>query len=422
MSRTSMAHIERVTKIYPIEGADKIEMCQLLDFHIVVKKNEFKVNDLVVYIEVDSILPDGLPEELKVELDIQKKLLKKATGDDIKIIEEKIQQIVSQNTIPEFEFLRQKKFRIKALKYNFDNGFGGKIISQGIVFSTSILPKDIEISEGMDVTQILKIEKVVEDIEELNSENDSDDRNSIEKFLDNRFMKYKFYRKLKKQIKGEKLKGSWDNWLPKESDETNAQNIYTKFINTNGRTGYYVTLKMEGQNYSIYNRYSKTFFGLMNKLNFGVCSDHKNLITDDGSHFWDAAKRLDLQKKISKINSEIVVRGELMGPKICENIYGFPNYRFFVFEVYNPKTKKYYNFQETIDFCNKYGFEFVPIIDFEYTLPETVHELLEYSNRKDELVPGKLIQSEGIIIRKKDDMTKSMKAKSPIYLAGKKWF
>ena len=51
-------------------------------------------------------------------------------------------KIVSQNTIPEFEFLRQKKFRIKALKYNFDNGFGSKIVSMGIVFSTSILPKD----------------------------------------------------------------------------------------------------------------------------------------------------------------------------------------------------------------------------------------------------------------------------------------
>lgn len=419
MSRTTLAHIEKIVKIYPIEGADKIEMCQVLDFHVVVKKGEFKTGDSVVYIEVDSILPDGLQSDLKASYDILKKELKKATGERIQEIEKEISEIISKNTRPEFEFLRQKKFTIKALKYNFDNGFGSKIVSMGIIFPTTILPNDIQISEGLDVTQILGIEKVVEDPNEIVSETSSE-ISLFEKFLDNKFNRYKFYRNLKKKFKGSKLKGSWDSWLPKESDETNAENIFTKFINTNGREGYYVSLKCEGQNFSIYNRNSTHFFGLMKKLNFGVCSHHRNLVTDDGSHFWDAAKRLDLQKKISNVGKEIVVRGELMGPKICGNIYSLLNYRFFVFEVYDPKTKKFYNFQETVYFCNKYGFEMVPIIDFDYTIPETVQELLEYSNRKDELVPGKLVQSEGIIIRKKDDMTKSMKAKSPIYLAGKK--
>lgn len=417
MSRTSMAHIERITKIYPIEGADKIEMCQLLDFHVVVKKNEFKVNDLVVYIEVDSILPDGLSEELKVELDIQKKLLKKATGDDIKIIENKIQEIVSQNTIPEFEFLRQKKFRIRALKYNFDNGFGSKIVSMGIVFSTSILPKDIEIREGMDVTQILKIEKVVEDLEELNVENDSDDRNVVEKFLDNRFMKYKFYRKLKKQINGERIVGKWLEIFPPRSDEENAQKVYSKIVTNHGRENYYKSEKMEGQNITFYLLQSSTFFGLFKKCNFGVCSRTRNLITDDGSDFWKTAKDLDAETKLRKFGKNIFVRGERCAPKLQNNIYGFDCNKFFVFDVYDLDEQRLYTLDEMIEFCNTYGFEHVPILDFNYTIPETVQEILNESNGYS--VFGNQVLREGIVIRKKDDPTISFKARSPEYLL--KW-
>jgi hypothetical protein len=239
MSRTTLAHIEKIIKIYPIESADKIEMCQVLDFHVVVKKGEFKTGDSVVYIEVDSILPDGLSADLKASYDILKKELKKATGKriqeiekelkkatgeriqeiekeiskiekEISEIEKEISKIISKNTRPEFEFLRQKKFTIKALKYNFDNGFGGNIISNGLVMPLSILPNDIQISEGLDVTKILGIEKVVEDPNEIVLEKSSE-ISLLEKFLDNKFSKYKFYRNLKKKFKGTKLKGSWDN-------------------------------------------------------------------------------------------------------------------------------------------------------------------------------------------------------------------
>jgi len=139
MSERALAHIEKIVKTYPIEGADNIEMVQVLDFHVVAKKGEFKIDDTVVYIEVDSILPDGLPDDLKASYDILKKELKKATGERIQEIEREMSEIISKNTRPEFEFLRQKKFRVLARKYNFDNNFGGKIISQGIIFPLEIL-------------------------------------------------------------------------------------------------------------------------------------------------------------------------------------------------------------------------------------------------------------------------------------------
>lgn len=62
-----------------------------MGWQIICKKDEFKVGDLCVFCEIDSVLPER----------------------------------------PEFEFLRPKKFRIKTMKL-------GSTISQGIVFPLSI--------------------------------------------------------------------------------------------------------------------------------------------------------------------------------------------------------------------------------------------------------------------------------------------
>lgn len=52
-----LASIQRITAINPIQGADKIERATILGWDCVVKKGEFEVGQLVIYIEVDSLLP-----------------------------------------------------------------------------------------------------------------------------------------------------------------------------------------------------------------------------------------------------------------------------------------------------------------------------------------------------------------------------
>jgi hypothetical protein len=94
--------------------------------------------------------------------------LKKATGEEIPKIEQEMSEIISKSTRPEFEFLRQKRFRVLVKKYNFDNGYGSKTISQGIVFPTSILPEGYSnFVEGTDVTEVLGITKIVEDLADI---------------------------------------------------------------------------------------------------------------------------------------------------------------------------------------------------------------------------------------------------------------
>lgn len=52
-----LASIQRIISLEPITGADAILVAQVLGWKCVVKKNEFKVGDLCVYFEIDSILP-----------------------------------------------------------------------------------------------------------------------------------------------------------------------------------------------------------------------------------------------------------------------------------------------------------------------------------------------------------------------------
>jgi len=417
----SLAHIEKIKDVYPIEGADRVEMCQLLDFHILVKKDEVKIGDLVVYIEVDSIIPDGLSKEDSAKYDEAKLKAKKATGEDLKNLEAEMLEIVSRNTIPEFEFLRAKKMRIKALKYSKFN-----VISMGIVFPLSILetipkalgkelPKDI--TEGLDVTELLGIEKVVEDAEDIAKDvSEKDDESSFEKFLDGRFKRYKWYRSIKKQLRGEKIKGVWQDWMAPQSDEVNVQKLFTKTKERYGNSaGWVVGSKLEGQNLSTYLYTSSAFFGLTQKKHFGVCTHHRNLIVDDGSRFWKTVKEHDLEKKIRSIGQDLQMRFEHCGPKIQDNIYKLPNYRVYLFEVWDIKNRRYYNYDEFIEFSKKYEIETVPIVDDNFVLPETVQELLKYSNGYDELIPGVKVMREGVVIRRREDYSISFKVKSPEY-------
>ena len=104
-----LASIKQISEIYPIEGKDRIVLAIIDGWSVIVQKSQFNVGDKVVYIEIDSVLPDK----------------------------------------PEFEFLKSK--RIKTMKM-------AGVISQGIAFPLSILPEK-EYSIGDDVTDIIGIKQ-----------------------------------------------------------------------------------------------------------------------------------------------------------------------------------------------------------------------------------------------------------------------
>jgi RNA ligase (TIGR02306 family) len=107
-----LASIQRIKALEAIPNADAIERATVLGWQLVVKKGEFQVGDLCVYIEIDALLPER----------------------------------------PEFEFLRPRRFLIRTVRLRGQ-------ISQGICFPPDILPPGAPLAEGADVTEALGIVK-----------------------------------------------------------------------------------------------------------------------------------------------------------------------------------------------------------------------------------------------------------------------
>jgi len=107
-----LASIQRIIALEAIPDADAIVKATVLGWQLVVKKDEFQVGDLCVYIEIDSILPDR----------------------------------------PEFEFMKNRNMRVRTIRLRGQ-------VSQGICFPLSILPEGTAIEEDAEVTEILEITK-----------------------------------------------------------------------------------------------------------------------------------------------------------------------------------------------------------------------------------------------------------------------
>ncbi len=60
MTERKMATVRKIIEINPIPDADAIEVAVVDGWKVVVKKDEFNVNDIVVYCEIDSWIPFDL--------------------------------------------------------------------------------------------------------------------------------------------------------------------------------------------------------------------------------------------------------------------------------------------------------------------------------------------------------------------------
>jgi hypothetical protein len=362
-----LASVQKITNLSPIEGADKIEVAQILGWEVVVKKDEFKVGELVVYIEIDSIVPEK----------------------------------------PEFEFLRERKFRVRTIKLR-------KQVSQGIAFPLSILPQNKAHKEGDDVTETLGIIKYDPELaEEVEMSNKSKSKSKVLKF----FMQFSFFRFVYFSI-NKKDKG-WPAWIQK-TDETRIQ-VCAKILKNNPNARFYVTEKLDGQSATYYTtKPSGGIFKKFKKLTFGVCSRNIRLGKKDNSNYWTVATKYDIKKKLLDINEDkLVVQGEIVGTKVQQNKYKLNELQFYVFNVIRNGVRC--NYPELVDFCNQYNFKLVPVVSDNWTLNckntethDIVKTIIDMTDRKSEL--NKETPIEGLVFRLYDNPSVSFKAINPKFL------
>lgn len=337
-----LATVRKIADIRPIPGADRIVVAQVDGWECVVQKDEFRVGQQVVYIEVDSIVPER----------------------------------------PEFEFLRDRKFRVRTIKLRGQ-------VSQGLVLPMSILPDPGKYGLGCDVTDVLGIKKYDPEAQQeamLMQKQPQKPKSWFGRFM----MRFKWYRKL---FMKQKRKGGFPDWIVK-TDETRIQNLTTLFdIERKNGTKFSVTEKVDGQSATYYLRkLSKR------KYEFGVCSRNVYLGTPDNSSYWTIAKKYDIENVLRKLigNYEtVVLQGEICGNGIQGNKYHISNYDFFAFNLIFPDRKCSTALMSVM--LEPFGIKTVPIVDEDKELPDTIAELVEYSKGKSTV--RKEQKREGVVMR-----------------------
>lgn len=114
-----LATLQLIDEINPIPDADAIEVATVNGWKVVVKKNEFKAGDKIVFLEIDSWVPHTLAPFL------------------------------SKNEPREYQGVKGEKLRTVKLRGQ---------ISQGLILPTSVLP-DADLEIGSNVTETLGITK-----------------------------------------------------------------------------------------------------------------------------------------------------------------------------------------------------------------------------------------------------------------------
>jgi RNA ligase (TIGR02306 family) len=259
--------------------------------------------------------------------------------------------------------MRDSKFIIKTKKFNTEEG---PIYSQVIAVSLNYVKeylkninKHVELKEGTDLTNILEIKKYIPNSSKSNSK----------------------FGKMNRS-------GDFPTHLVSKTDETNAC-FNINLLKSIKEMPYFITIKYDGS----------SFTALMKSNEFSVCSRNYSLKQDDDNVFWKVALKYNL-KEIIENNPDIIVQGELCGPKIQSNKIGLLDYDLFIFNIISAKTKQLLPLKEMQEFCKKFNLKFVKIFEegesFNYSIDELINisTKVRYDNKA---------KAEGIVVRPKEN-------------------
>ena len=366
MAERALAHVEEIVDIQPIPDADKIEVCTVLGWKVVIaKKDGFKVGDKVVYIEIDSKVPER----------------------------------------EEFEFLRDRKFRVRTIRLRGQ-------YSQGLVVPLSILPEG-NYEVGDNVTDILGITYYVPEDNVRKSDKPA-------KSLKYQSMAARHKDLFKKQPFRWLMKREWGRKLlfmffGKKKDNPRSFPTKFAFVHKTDETrienmpwllGYdkplIVTEKLDGTSSTyILERKSK------HKYEFWVASRNVRQADEDQNCFhsyniyWAMAKKYNIEEHLREYLEHfpqldyVCIQGESVG-SVQGNPLQLEEDDLYVFNFIDSESGRYNSIAgKTI--IEHMGMKWVPILDTQFMMPTDMEEFKQMATAKSVVNPKVL--REGIVLR-----------------------
>lgn len=396
-----LAYVVQIDDIRPIEGYDRVEYAKTGGWWVVVKKDQFKVGDLAIYIEVDSKVPETEP----------------------------------------FMFLEKKKFKVKTQKMC-------KVLSQGLLMH----PEDfgwkedtsgqfagdaplIKISqkeyclEGDFLTEKLGI--TYADAEDNKRKANSADKYKLMAQRRPDIFRKSWARWMMRREWGKKImffffgkkkdkKNGWPAWVVK-TDEERCQNMPWLFPG-DPKEEWIATEKIDGTSTTF------TMKGHGRKRQFYICS--RNVVFDkpDKKCFYDTnvyvemAEKYNIEERLSTFignNKDVefvTLQGETYGEGIQKRDYHmkehcFMAFNFIVKKVNEPPVRLDPVTMTEVVFHGM-GIPCVPVVDECFKIPATCDELLVMAEGESVIDGG---MREGLVFRSKDGV-KSFKAVSNPFL------
>ena len=373
-----LASVQKIKAIKPIEGADKIEIVQVLNWDCVAKKGEYQVGDKVIYFEIDSLLPD----------------------------------------IPMLEWLRGSSWSQKLNKYKIStHKFRGQI-SQGLVIPIKDFPEFIkQVAVSLDPTLVTKIDKLeITKPEDLEEGLDLTEVLNIEKYEP----------PVSNGPLGDLINHEW--YVPKTDEEriqVCAEDILPKYIEAD-KNDWYASIKLDGTSCTV-GLFEDTFLiGGRNQWYKGP-----NMYTETVKKYGDIETKA--REYLEATGVYVVFQGELCGPGIQSNKLGLKEKEWFVFNVLVSTTGKMDSYEKLdligmLGMCERFGLKHVPLVNakdkFDFktgtSIDDTVDKLLYYTDNFiryrtyfEDASPNQI--AEGLVFRM-NDMSYSFKVISNKFL------
>lgn len=399
-----LAYVVKIDDVTSIEGYDRVELAHVSGWTIVVGKGEFKPGDPAIYFEIDSKLPEVKP-------------------------------------FTDMEFLAKKHYKIKTQKMC-------KSISQGFLMSAKnfdwTIGCDKDDTSG-DVFYIIDDEGkyhyasgesrfLTQKLGVIYAEPDDNQRKAApaDKYKrmaqrHGKLFSHQPYRWLMRRDWGKKFlfffygrkkdkNSSWPSWV-KKTDEERVQNV--PWIIKDPCT-WIATEKIDGTSTTF------TIRKKHHKFDFLVCS--RNVVFDksnkkcfyDSNVYIEMAEKYNIEKKMKEMFDYdefkdcewITIQGETYGAGIQKRDYSINEHDFKAFNLITSEKGRYGTKEMRKILQIIFDIPCVPIIDYNYKMPDTVEELLKDATGLSK-IDAKM--REGIVFRSEDG-TKSFKAVSNEYL------
>ena len=381
-NKRELAYIVKISEAKDLEGYDKVHYIRVNAWWCVAPK-DIKVGDLVVYFEIDSKLP----------------------ADDER-----------------FAFMEKRKYIVKTQKMC-------KVVSQGLVLPLSDFKELKHCKEGDFVTDKLHVEKYDPDAAQENKCSKPEQNvsafqramNRHQKFFKNPIVKYLMKYKPARWIfaklfvlKKDKDKNKWPEWLPKTGSER-IQNLPHLF---GSEDKYIITEKVDGTSTSfILNEKDKYMVGSHNVIKnpekgSDGCNFYKTNVWAESGANYNIESVLRSLKKDLKLKT-VAIQGETYGDGIQKRTYSLKNNKhgFVVFHIWFDGVRQ--PIKDMIAICDKYNLPHVRVYNYEYSIQDTVEQIIEdVDNSKSNIDGGDI---EGFVFYSQDGQ-QNFKCVSPNFL------